>query len=190
MHGFQRYLRRNGHLIPNYARRRRTGQAISTAFVESLVNSLLMIGCLAVVLSFRSSDALGNAYGLAVIGICRPEDVRRNADVRPGDALILTKAVGVGIYSAAIKKNALPPAGYPEMIATTTQLNKVGTALAKDKDVRIGGGVATIQRHGSSGGSYSVISPQPACCPASQARASISSSVQGLSSYSSSFRRS
>ena len=41
VHGFQRYLWRNGHLIPNYARRRRAGQAISTAFVESLVNSLL-----------------------------------------------------------------------------------------------------------------------------------------------------
>jgi hypothetical protein len=41
VHGFQRYLWRNGHLIPNYARRRRAGQVISTAFVESLVNSLL-----------------------------------------------------------------------------------------------------------------------------------------------------
>ena len=41
VHGFQRYLWRNGHLIPNYAQRRRAGQAISTAFVESLVNSLL-----------------------------------------------------------------------------------------------------------------------------------------------------
>ncbi len=41
VHGFQRYLWRNGHLIPNYARRRRAGQAISTAFVESLVNALL-----------------------------------------------------------------------------------------------------------------------------------------------------
>jgi hypothetical protein len=39
--GFQRYLWRNGHLIPNYAARRRAGLAISTAFVESLVNSLL-----------------------------------------------------------------------------------------------------------------------------------------------------
>jgi hypothetical protein len=41
VHGFQRYLWRNGHLIPNYAARRRAGQAISTAFLESLVNSLL-----------------------------------------------------------------------------------------------------------------------------------------------------
>jgi hypothetical protein len=41
VHGFQRYLWRNGHLIPKYARRRRAGQAISTVCAESLVNSLL-----------------------------------------------------------------------------------------------------------------------------------------------------
>ena len=41
VHGFQRYLWRNGGLVPNYARRRKAGQAISTAFVESLVNALL-----------------------------------------------------------------------------------------------------------------------------------------------------
>src|SRR5919201_1301769 len=41
VHGLQRYLWRNGDVIPNYAARRRSGQAISTAFVESLVNSLL-----------------------------------------------------------------------------------------------------------------------------------------------------
>ena len=41
MHGFQRYLWRNGDLIPNYAARRRAGQTIPTAFVESLVNSVL-----------------------------------------------------------------------------------------------------------------------------------------------------
>jgi selenide,water dikinase len=83
----------------------------------------------------HSIDCPEPVYGLAVIGICKPGDVRRNADARPGDALILTKAVGVGIYSAAIKKNALPPAGYPEMIATTTLLNKIGADLARDKDV-------------------------------------------------------
>jgi selenide,water dikinase len=83
----------------------------------------------------HSIDCPEPVYGLAVIGLCHPGDVRRNCDVRAGDALILTKPVGVGIYSAAIKKNALPPAGYPEMIATTTLLNKIGSTLAKDKDV-------------------------------------------------------
>jgi selenide,water dikinase len=83
----------------------------------------------------HSIDCPEPVYGLAVIGICKPSEVRRNCDARPGDALILTKPIGVGIYSAAIKKNALPPAGYPEMIATTTLLNKVGTVLARNKDV-------------------------------------------------------
>ena len=54
---------------------------------------------------------------------------------KAGDALILTKPIGVGIYSAAIKKGALPPAGYAEMIATTTLLNRIGAELAQDKDV-------------------------------------------------------
>ena len=54
---------------------------------------------------------------------------------RPGDALILTKPLGVGIYSAAIKKGVLPHGGYAEMIATTTLLNRVGAELAKDEDV-------------------------------------------------------
>jgi selenide,water dikinase len=61
--------------------------------------------------------------------------VRRNADAKAGDALILTKPIGVGIYSAAIKKGALPPAGYTEMIATTTLLNRIGAELAQRKDV-------------------------------------------------------
>ncbi len=83
----------------------------------------------------HSIDCPEPVYGLAVIGTCRPEHVRRNADVRPGDALILTKAIGVGIYSAAIKKGALPPDGYAEMIATTTLLNRIGAELAQDQNV-------------------------------------------------------
>jgi selenide, water dikinase len=83
----------------------------------------------------HSIDCPEPVYGLAVIGTCRPEQVRRNADARPGDALILTKPVGVGIYSAAIKKGALSPDGYTEMIATTTLLNRIGADLAADADV-------------------------------------------------------
>jgi selenide,water dikinase len=83
----------------------------------------------------HSIDCPEPVYGLAVIGVARPEHVRRNADAKAGDALILTKAIGVGIYSAAIKKGVLPPAGYTEMIASTTLLNKIGAELAEDKDV-------------------------------------------------------
>src|SRR5215472_11381609 len=73
--------------------------------------------------------------GAAGIGICKTEQVRLKSDVRPGDAMILTKPLGVGVYSAAIKKETLSPAGYDEMIATTTLLNKVGADLALDADV-------------------------------------------------------
>jgi selenide,water dikinase len=83
----------------------------------------------------HSIDCPEPVYGLAVIGTVRPEQVRRNAGARVGDALILTKPIGVGIYSAAIKKGVLPPAGYTEMIATTTLLNRIGADLAQDEDV-------------------------------------------------------
>ncbi|MET0258725.1 MAG: selenide, water dikinase SelD [Methylobacterium sp.] len=83
----------------------------------------------------HSIDTPEPIYGLAVIGTCRRQDVRRNADARPGDALILTKPIGVGVYSAAIKRQALPEGGYADFIATTTRLNRVGTELATDPAV-------------------------------------------------------
>jgi selenide,water dikinase len=83
----------------------------------------------------HSIDVPEPIYGLAVIGICKTDEVRRNSGAKAGDVLILTKALGVGVYSAAIKKNALSPEGYSEMVATTTLLNKVGTELAKDPAV-------------------------------------------------------
>jgi selenide,water dikinase len=83
----------------------------------------------------HSIDAPEPIYGLAVIGVCRPGEVRRNADAQPGDALILTKAIGVGVYSAAIKKDELSEAGYAEMLASTTLLNRIGADLARDPGV-------------------------------------------------------
>jgi selenide,water dikinase len=49
--------------------------------------------------------------------------------------MILTKPVGVGIYSAAFKKEALPPPDYTDMVATMTTLNQIGAELAKDSGV-------------------------------------------------------
>ncbi len=80
----------------------------------------------------HSIDAPEPIYGLAVIGTCKREEVRRNADARAGDALILTKPLGVGIYSAAIKREALPEGGYADFVATTTRLNRIGTQLGRE----------------------------------------------------------
>lgn len=83
----------------------------------------------------HSIDSPEPIYGLAVIGTARPETIRKNSTARAGDVLILTKPLGVGIYSAAFKKEGLSPAGYAEMIGSMTTLNKIGTELGKDSEV-------------------------------------------------------
>ncbi|MBQ0710203.1 MULTISPECIES: selenide, water dikinase SelD [unclassified Ochrobactrum] len=83
----------------------------------------------------HSIDAPEPIYGLAVIGTCKLSNLRKNSGARPGDMLILTKAIGVGIYSAAFKKQELDSAGYDEMMASVTLLNRVGAELGKDDAV-------------------------------------------------------
>ncbi|WP_266017910.1 selenide, water dikinase SelD [Brucella intermedia] len=80
----------------------------------------------------HSIDAPEPIYGLAVIGTCKLSNLRRNSGARVGDTLILTKAIGVGIYSAAFKKQELDSAGYDEMMASVALLNRVGAELGKD----------------------------------------------------------
>jgi len=75
-------------------------------------------------------DSVEPIYGLVALGLVHPKRVKRNADARVGDRLILGKPLGVGILSAALKKEALDAAGYARMIAVTTQLNTPGPELA------------------------------------------------------------
>jgi selenide,water dikinase len=76
-------------------------------------------------------DSVEPIYGLVVLGLVHPSKVKRNADAKAGDKLILGKPLGVGVLSAALKKNALDAAGYEAMIASTTKLNKPGKALSE-----------------------------------------------------------
>ncbi|MGN6701942.1 MAG: selenide, water dikinase SelD [Burkholderiaceae bacterium] len=76
-------------------------------------------------------DSVEPIYGLVVMGLVHPSKVKRNADAKAGDKLILGKPLGVGVLSAALKKDALDAAGYAAMIANTTKLNKPGKALAE-----------------------------------------------------------
>jgi selenide,water dikinase len=75
-------------------------------------------------------DSVEPIYGLVVMGLVHPSKIKRNADAKAGDKLILGKPLGVGILSAALKKNALDAAGYAAMLANTTKLNKTGKALS------------------------------------------------------------
>ncbi len=75
-------------------------------------------------------DSVEPIYGLVAMGLVHPDRVRRNADARPGDVLVLGKPLGVGVYSAALKKEQLDEAGYRQMIDSTTRLNTPGPLLA------------------------------------------------------------
>ena len=75
-------------------------------------------------------DSVEPIYGLVVMGLVHPDKIKRNADAQPGDALVLGKPLGVGVLSAALKKDALSAEGYAQMIATTTKLNTPGIEFA------------------------------------------------------------
>jgi len=78
----------------------------------------------------HSIDSVEPIYGLVALGLVHPQRVKRNADARVGDRIILGKPLGVGILSAALKKDAVDASGYARMIETTTQLNTPGPELA------------------------------------------------------------
>ncbi len=80
-------------------------------------------------------DSVEPIYGLVVLGLAHPDHIRRNRDARPGDLLILGKGLGVGVYSAALKKEKLSPEHYQEMIRSTTTLNTVGAVLGANPKV-------------------------------------------------------
>ena len=75
-------------------------------------------------------DSVEPIYGLVVMGLVHPSRIKRNADGQVGDRLILGKPLGVGVLSAALKKEQLSVEGYTQMIACTTQLNTPGPELA------------------------------------------------------------
>src|SRR5262245_46767 len=78
----------------------------------------------------HSIDSAEPIYGLVALGLVHPDHVLKNSGGRAGDKLILTKPLGVGVYSAALKKDMLDPTGYAAMIQSTTQLNTIGRDLA------------------------------------------------------------
>jgi len=77
----------------------------------------------------HSIDSPEPIYGLVALGMVDPARVIRNNGARAGDRLILTKRLGIGIYSAALKQQLLDETCYREMLASTTQLNMPGAEL-------------------------------------------------------------
>jgi selenide,water dikinase len=79
----------------------------------------------------HSIDSVEPIYGLVALGLVHPDRIKRNSTAKPGDVLILGKPLGIGIFSAALKKGLLSESDYAAMIASTTRLNRPGTELAR-----------------------------------------------------------
>lgn len=83
----------------------------------------------------HSIDSPEPIFGLAVTGKVEVKNLKKNKGARPGDLLFLTKPLGVGIITTAIKKNILIEEDFALAMASMTQLNDIGTSLAISKGV-------------------------------------------------------
>lgn len=79
----------------------------------------------------HSIDAAEPIYGLVALGTTHPDRLKTNAGAKAGDVLVLGKSIGVGVFSAALKRGELSPEAYQDMVASTTLLNTPGAALSK-----------------------------------------------------------
>jgi selenide,water dikinase len=90
-------------------------------------------GCL--IAGGHSIDDAEPKYGLAVVGVVHPEQVLTNAGAQPGDTLVLTKPIGLGVISTALKRNAATSEQVANAISVMTTLNASASAAAQQVGV-------------------------------------------------------
>jgi selenide,water dikinase len=76
-------------------------------------------------------------FGYSVTGMVHPNKVLANAGAKPGDALILTKALGTGVISTAIKQGKAEPAWIEAAVRSMTTLNKRAAEAITSDDFRV-----------------------------------------------------
>ncbi|MBE7440729.1 MAG: selenide, water dikinase SelD [Spirochaetales bacterium] len=79
----------------------------------------------------HSIDSPEPIFGLAVSGLCERENLRRNHTGRPEDLLYLTKNLGAGILTTALKRGVLLEEHRQEVVTSMQKLNRVGEELAR-----------------------------------------------------------
>jgi selenide,water dikinase len=77
-------------------------------------------------------------FGYAVTGVINPHHVLKNAGARPGDRLVLTKRLGTGVLSTALKKGCAAPAAMDAAIESMCMLNRVGSEVALQYEAHAG----------------------------------------------------
>ncbi len=83
----------------------------------------------------HSIDSVEPIYGLVALGLVDPDQVLTNRGAQPGDLVILTKPLGVGILGAALRQDRLDATGQAALIASTTRLNTFGAGLGATPEV-------------------------------------------------------
>lgn len=83
----------------------------------------------------HSIDDVDPKYGLAVTGLVDPREIWTNAGARPGDALVLTKPIGTGILSKAIKEGVAEAGHVAEAVRWMAQLNRSAAEIARNYTV-------------------------------------------------------
>jgi len=70
-------------------------------------------------------------YGMVVTGVIHPDKILKNVNAKPGDQLILTKAIGTGILSTALKRGLIDNSILEELTETMSSLNKTAAEIMK-----------------------------------------------------------
>lgn len=83
----------------------------------------------AITVGGHSIDDQEPKFGLSVTGIVHPDKVWKNVGAKPGDVLVLTKPIGVGIITTGIKRNAVTPLQEQIVTETMAELNKVAAEV-------------------------------------------------------------
>jgi selenide,water dikinase len=78
-------------------------------------------------------------FGMAVTGLIHPQKIYTNSKAKPGDMLVLTKALGTGFVTTAAKANACPDDLFKAACASMVQLNDIG----RDAMIEAGAHAAT-----------------------------------------------
>lgn len=90
----------------------------------------------ALVVGGHTIDDAEPKYGMAVVGLADPARLMTNAGARPADRLVLTKPIGVGVVTTAIKNDAAPAASVAMAVATMGALNRDAAEAAVATGVR------------------------------------------------------
>lgn len=83
----------------------------------------------------HSIDNEEPVFGLCVIGLVDPAKVKKNSGAKAGDVLIVTKPLGVGVMTTAVKVQSLSKRGYEDVVRTMSTLNKAGAWLGTQDSV-------------------------------------------------------